>query len=129
VAREFLKRQAQACSRFRHGAELRSASRMGIMSSPTSLLSRVSKLTLLHYHGAFWPVMYDETLRRIAERTPERLDFVRSLRKIKLSRLNPVTRLRVRLLRCARQRRQEKYIATCRKVETPPLSNAVSAAK
>ncbi len=99
------------------------------MSSPTSRLSRVSKLTLLHYYGAFWPVMYDETLRRIAERTPERLDFVRSLCKIKLSRLNPVTRLRVRLLRCARQRRQEKYMATCRTIEKPPLANAVPAAE
>ncbi len=97
------------------------------LSSPSNPQSQVAKLALLHYHGAFWPAKYDETLRRIAERCPEQLDFVRSLGTIKMSRLNPMTRLRVRLLRRLRQRRQEKYIATCRKVETPPLANAVSA--
>lgn len=97
------------------------------LNSPTSPESRVSKLTLLHYHGAFWPDKYDETLRGIAERCPERLDFVRSLGMLKMSDLNPVTRLRVRMLRRRRQQREEKYIAACQTIETPPLSNAVPA--
>jgi hypothetical protein len=95
------------------------------LNSPSSPESRVSKLTLLHYHGAFWPATYDDTLRRIAERCPERLDFVRSLGTIKMSRINPMTRLRVRLLRRGRQRRQEKYMATCQTIETPPLTYSV----
>ena len=97
------------------------------LSSPSSPESRAMEFSLLHYHAAFWPATYDDTLRQIAERRPDRLDFVRSLGPIRLSRVDPITRLRTRLLRRARQRCEEKYISTCRKIESPPLPDPVPA--
>lgn len=91
------------------------------LDDPSGPESRACELILLHYHEAFWPNKYDGMLNRIAERRPDRVEFVLSLGPIKMRRLNPLSRLYVRLLRRGRQRSQETYIATCQKIETPPV--------
>lgn len=92
------------------------------LEAPSHPASRTSEIVLVHYHGAFFPDKYDGLLRRIEERRPDRLDFVRSLGPINVGRLNPLSRIHMRLLRRVRQRRQLKYEATCRIIETPPLA-------
>ncbi len=94
------------------------------LESPSSPESQASELTLFHYHDAFWPPGYNDTERQIAQRRPDRLDFVRSLGPINVNRFNPITRLRARLLRQRRKRREREYMTTCRVIETPPLTYA-----
>ena len=63
------------------------------LEAPSHPASRASEIVLVHYHGALFPDKYDGLLRRIEERRPDRLDFVRSLGPINVGRLNPLSRI------------------------------------
>jgi len=78
-------------------------------------------MVVFHYHGYFFPEKFGRLCELIADRRPDRLDFVRSLGSYDVSRLGPWKRLRTRLRKEVRRRQEKRYVAACRTIETPSI--------
>ena len=78
-------------------------------------------MVVFHYHGYFFPEKFGRLCELIADRRPDRLDFMRSLGSYDVSRLGPWKRLRTRLRKEVRRRQEKRYVAACRTIETPSI--------
>jgi hypothetical protein len=80
--------------------------------------SAADSMILFHYHDAFFPERFDQLCAAFFAHRPDRLQYVQSLGMINMSSLSSLGRLQSRFFRAIRRRKQKKYMATCRVIDT-----------
>ncbi|MBX9627203.1 MAG: hypothetical protein K2X82_25595 [Gemmataceae bacterium] len=89
------------------------------LSSNDIYASRHNNVRAVHYHDSLSPARYDRFVPALTAVRPDRTGYLSAIAPIDPKDFGLISRLRMKLTRVWRTRQQQRYVRTCRVIDTP----------